>query len=52
MLGEVGLEAALVTTMFTREFLLFQVHELDVATSIGAGRADGVAVAAEPLVDA
>ena len=52
VLGEVGLEAKLVTTMFTCEVLLLEVYKLDVTPSAGAGRADGVTVAAEPLVDA
>ena len=52
MLGEVGLEAELVTTMLTSKVLLLEVYELDVASGAGARRADGVTVAAQPLVDA
>ena len=52
VLGEVGLEAELVTTMFACEVLLLEVYELDVASGAGAGRADDVTVAAQPLVDA
>ena len=48
VLGEVGLEAELVTTMLTSKVLLFQMYQLDVATGAGAAGADGVTVAAQP----
>ena len=48
MSDEVCFHTCLVCAVVASEILLFQVHELDVASSAGAARADGVTVAAQP----
>ena len=45
---EVCFHTCLVCAVVACKVLLFQVYQLDVASSAGAARADGVTVAAQP----